>query len=453
MDLQQIPHSIEAEKGLIASLLNDPEKIHEISEIIPTDYFYNKINRDIYEEIIKIYEQQGQIDLIVLKSSLETSDKLITIGGMEYIINLVEAIDNTEMYKVYANIIYEKYIIREVIEKTSNILNASYKSENAQELIEYAEKEIFSLATLTRSEDFKNWKNLLAETYDKIIELSQRKQKGLIGLSTGYSNLDQMTSGLQPSDLIILAARPSVGKTAFALNLAKNVAKSSQNKQAHVAIFSLEMSAEQLLHRIIAAESSIEISKIKTGELQNDEQELLSYAIDNLGNYNIYVDDTAGIKIGDLKSKARKLKLEKGLDFIVIDYLQLITTNLKTDNRQQEVSEISRELKGLAKELKIPILALSQLSRGVEQRQDKKPMMSDIRESGAIEQDADIIMMLYRPEYYQNHLETEENNPDENYDGKTELIITKHRNGSTGTLEYKFIKEINKFNQGTSQDY
>lgn len=211
------------------------------------------------------------------------------------------------------------------------------------------------------------------------------------------------------------------------------------------------MSAEQLLHRILAAESTVPISNIKTGNLTLEEQQMISFAIDNLSQYNIFIDDTAGIKIGELKSKCRKLKVEQGLDFIVIDYLQLITTASRSDSRQQEVSEISRELKALAKELEVPILSLSQLSRGVEQRQDKKPMMSDIRESGAIEQDADIIMMLYRPEYYANNLE--EGFEEEIYDGKTELIITKHRNGSTGTLEYKFLKEINKFTQVIKDDY
>ncbi len=451
MELKKVPHSLEAEQGLIACLLIDCEKIKEVEEKIYAHYFYNQINRTIYEEILEAYELNKEVDLIILKAQLEAKDKLVEIGGMNYIINIVDAIETSEMAMVYANVIYEKYAIREVMERASNILSKSYNAADSSELIEFSEKEIFELSKLSRSADFVDWSNLLDETHNKIIEMASQDQKGLIGLSTGYSILDNLTSGLQKSDLIVLAARPSVGKTAYALNLARNVARSSLNNNASVAIFSLEMSAEQLLHRIIAAESAVPIGNIKTGNLTIEEQQTIGYGIDNLSSYNIFIDDTPGIKIGELKSKARKLKVEKGLDFIVIDYLQLITTASKIDNRQQEVSEISRELKALAKELQIPILALSQLSRGVEQRQDKKPMMSDIRESGAIEQDADIIMMLYRPEYYQNNLEEEFT--EEIYDGKTELIITKHRNGSTGTLEYKFLKEINKFTQVAKESY
>ncbi|MFV0288084.1 MAG: replicative DNA helicase [Mycoplasmatales bacterium] len=450
MEVKKIPHSLEAEQGLIGALVIDSEKIKDVSSTIMPFYFYNQINKIIYEEIIDLYNQKQEVDLILLKAHLEAKNKILDIGGINYIINIVDAVDSSEMSNIYANVIYEKYIMREIIQKASNILHEAYQASDSQELLEYAEKEIFDLSKLARSEDFVDWQGLLTQTHDKILELASQEKKGLIGLSTGYSILDNMLSGLQKSDLLILAARPSVGKTAFALNLAKNVAKASANNQASVAIFSLEMSAEQLLYRILAAESTVPIGNIKQGTLTIEEQQMISFAVDNLSQYNIFIDDTAGIKIGELKSKARKLKVEQGLDFIVIDYLQLITTASRSDSRQQEVSEISRELKGLAKELEIPILSLSQLSRGVEQRQNKKPMMSDIRESGAIEQDADIIMMLYRPEYYANNLE--EGMEEEVYDGKTELIITKHRNGSTGTLEYKFVKEINKFTQVIRDD-
>lgn len=451
MDIKQVPYSMEAEQGVIASLIVDYEKIREISEFLMPEYFYNQINKRVYENILAAYHKKNEVDLIILKDQLESTGALSEIGGIEYVVNLIDAIQTSELVKNYAKIVYEKYIIREVIERSSNILDKSYKSDVVDELIQYAEKEIFDLSKLTRSEDFINWHSLLEETEKKIIELANNPQKGLTGLSTGYSYLDNITNGLQKSDLIVLAARPSVGKTAFALNLCRNVAKASANDGASVAFFSLEMSAEQLLHRLMAVESALPIGKIKNGDLNQEEQELLNYNVSKLYNMNIAIDDTAGIKIGDLKSKARKLKLERGLDFIVIDYLQLITTGGYSDNRQQEVSQISRELKALAKELEIPILALSQLSRSVEQRADKKPMMSDIRESGAIEQDADIIMMLYRPEYYQDHL-MEEDMADV-YDGKTELSIAKHRNGSTGTLEYKFLKEINKFTQVATEDY
>lgn len=446
MDFKKIPHSLEAEQGVIASLLIDQEKINPISEILTVDHFYTSSNKIIYENIIEIYNQNQEIDLILLKSTLEAKNKLIEIGGISYVVNLVEAIATSEMALVYANVVYEKYIIRQVIEKASSILSLGYESDNSQELVEFSEKEIFDLSKLIRSDSFHSWKFLLDDTYDKILKLASSDNKGITGLRTGFSNLDKMTKGLQGSDLMILAARPSVGKTAFALNLAKNVAKNSSNNEASVAIFSLEMSAEQLLYRIIASESSVAISDIRGGTLTKEQEQLVGFGVENLSGLNMHIDDTAGIKIGELKSKARKLKVDKGLDFIVIDYLQLINTNMRGDNRQQEVSYISRELKALAKELEIPVLALSQLSRGVEQRADKRPMMSDIRESGAIEQDADIIMMLYRPEYYANQ-EDENMIEEEIYDGKTELIITKHRNGSTGTLEYKFLKDINKFTQ------
>lgn len=444
MDIKKMPFSMEAEQGLIASLIIDYSKISEIGDFILPAYFYNQINKIIYEAIIEIYTQQKELDLIILKDYLESTNKLLEIGGMTYIIEIVEAVDTSEMATIYANIIYDKFTIRQVIQKASNILDYSYKSSNSQEIVYYAEKEIFELSNLTRSEDFIDWQNLLDETHQKIIEMATTDNKGLIGLSTGYRELDNITSGLQKSDLIILAARPSVGKTAFALNVLKNVAKSKVNDNATVAVFSLEMSAMQLLQRLIAMESNIPIANIKNGKLSSNEQEKLSFVMQNLSTYNIFVDDTAGIKIGDLKSKARKLKAEQGLEFIAIDYLQLITTN-NSENRQQEVAEISRELKGLAKELEIPILALSQLSRGVEHRQDKRPMLSDIRESGAIEQDADLVMMLYRPEYYNGVLEDEEDQNQE--EGYTELILAKHRNGSTGTVNFNFVKEINKFTE------
>ncbi len=442
MELKQTPYSMEAEQGVIASLIIDYEKIREISDILFPTHFYNHTNKIIYEAILDIYETKNEVDLIILKAYLEDTGKLLEIGGMKYIIDIVEAVDTSEMAKLYANIVYEKFIIRQVISKASNILNYSYEHSSYQDIIDYAEKEIFDLSNLNRSEDFVDWHHLLEETHMDIIKMSSNKNQGLVGLSTGYGELDAITSGFQKSDLIVLAARPAVGKTAFALNVAKNVAKASINENPSVAIFSLEMSAKQLLQRLISMESTIPISDIRGGKISQKDQEKLTFAIDTLSSYNIYVDDTAGIKIGELKQKSRKLKAENGLDFIVIDYLQLITTNNK-ENRQQEVSEISRELKTLAKELEVPIIALSQLSRGVEHRHDKRPMLSDIRESGAIEQDADIVMMLYRPEYYGIQEDEIEQQPS----GYTELIIAKHRNGSTGTLEFNFIKEINKFTQ------
>ena len=313
---------------------------------------------------------------------------------------------------------------------------------DSSELIEFAEREIFNLSKLTRSAEFVDWDQLIDDKHKQIAALIASDQKGITGLATGFNNLDAITNGLQKSDLVIIAARPSVGKTAFALNMARNAMVSSFNIDPQIAFFSLEMSADQLLTRLLAAQSGVPISDLRTGNLTASNQEDVNYSLEQMKKFGLHVDETPGIKIGDLKSKARKLKLEVGLDMIVIDYLQLITTAGGSDNRQQEVSEISRELKGLAKELNIPVIALSQLSRGVEQRADKKPMMSDIRESGAIEQDADIIMMLYRPEYYGDNIDTGD---EEMFEGKTSLIITKHRNGATGEIDFKFEKEINVF--------
>ncbi len=451
---KQIPHSNEAEQAVIASILIDAEKLIEIMEILQPHFFYNNANREIYDCFVEMKHKNKIIDLLSTHEHIKMKGTLDKVGGVDYLQTLAEAIPSSENAISYANIVFEKYLMRETLKRSNNILNESYISTDAMELIEYAEKEIFELSKLSRSDDFLDWHELINETSEKIRKLSLEKGKKITGLHTGFSNLDFMTAGLQGSDLIILAARPSVGKTAFSLNIARNVAASSENNNAHVAFFSLEMGADQLLMRLVAAESRVPIANIKTGQLNQEEQMMFNQGMSSLLDMNFHIDDTAGIKIGDIKSKCRKLKLEKGLDIIVIDYLQLITTNKKTDNRQQEVSEISRDLKALAKELNVPVIALSQLSRGVEQRADKKPMMSDIRESGAIEQDADIIMMLYRPEYYGDNIEGIDE--DTIYDGKTIVSIVKHRNGATGDIEFEFQKEINRFSArelSSAEDY
>ncbi len=440
---KQVPHSNEAEQAVIASILIDEQKMIEITEILQPHFFYNNANREIYDCFVQMHNRNKIIDLLSTHEYIKSRGSLDKVGGIDYLQDLAAAIPSSENAIEYANIVFEKFLARETLKRGSNILNESYVATDAMELIEFAEKEVFELSKLTRSADFVDWHDLIAATSEKVRKLALQSGKKITGLHTGFSNLDNMTSGLQSSDLIILAARPSVGKTAFSLNLARNVAASSENNNAHVAFFSLEMGADQLLMRLVAAESRVPISNIRTGQLNEDQQMMFNQAMASLSDMNFHIDDTAGIKIGDIKSKCRKLKLEKGLDLVLIDYLQLITTSKKTDNRQQEVSDISRDLKGLAKELNIPVIALSQLSRGVEQRADKKPMMSDIRESGAIEQDADIIMMIYRPEYYGDNIEGIEE--ETMYDGKTIVSLVKHRNGSTGDIEFEFQKEINRF--------
>lgn len=451
MEAKQVPHSNEAEQAVIASILIDSEKMIEITEILQPHFFYNNANREIYDCFVEMNHKGKIIDLLSTHEFIKGRGSLDKIGGIEYLQAMSDAIPSSENAVEYANIVFDKFLARETLKRGSNILNESYEATDAMELIEYAEKEIFELSKLTRSADFVDWHELINETSEKIRKLASQSGKKITGLHTGFSNLDGITSGLQKSDLIILAARPSVGKTAFSLNLARNVAASSENNNAHVAFFSLEMGADQLLMRLAAAESRVPISNIKTGQMNEEEQMMFNQGMASLSEMNFHIDDTAGIKIGDIKSKCRKLKLEKGLDIVLIDYLQLITTSKKTDNRQQEVSEISRDLKGLAKELQIPVIALSQLSRGVEQRADKKPMMSDIRESGAIEQDADIIMMIYRPEYYGDNIEGIDE--ETMYDGKTIVSLVKHRNGSTGDIEFEFQKEINRFRARELSDF
>lgn len=446
---KQIPHSIEAEKGVIAAILVDNNILVEIQEVLNPEYFYNENCKTIYSTLVSMWKKNIDIDVLLLITHLRESNQLEKVGGIEYIENLSGALPSTAGALSYANIIYERFLVRETIRRATSILSEGYTNMDSGELIEFAEKEIFELSKMTRSNDFVDWSELIDESSRTIEKLLQGDGKKITGLHTGYSNLDNMTAGLQKSDLIIIAARPSVGKTAFALNIAKNVAANRNNDKASVAFFSLEMSAHQLFIRLAAMEARVPISNIRTGSLNKDEQLLLTEGFSSLSTLNFHIDDTAGVKIGDIKSKCRKLKIEKGLDVVIIDYLQLITTNKHSDNRQQEVSDISRELKHLARELNVPVIALSQLSRGVEQRTDKKPMMSDIRESGAIEQDADIIMMLYRPEYYGDSIETTDD--ENNYDGKTIVSLVKHRNGATGDLEFMFQKEINCFIAHSSQ--
>ncbi len=443
MAANEMPHSIEAEQALIGVIINDPNEIIKMSEKIHPEFFYDQTNKLLYQALVDLHHRHVSIDLFTLKEQLVANESLLLIGGMEYVVDLTESVSMAVNIEEYANIVYEKYLIRETIKRSSKILQNGYEAKDSASLIELAEKEIFDLGKMTRSEEFVNWNDLIATSHE---EFKKRVAMGGVkmrGLATGFANLDRMTNGLNKTDLIILAARPSVGKTAFALNIARNVAANTNNNNASVAFFSLEMGAEQLLTRVLAMQCAVPIGNLFTGKVTPEEEEQVYYGYEKLNELNIHIDETPGIKIGELKSKCRKLKIEKGLDLVVIDYLQLITTaNGNGDNRQQEVSEISRELKALAKELQIPVIALSQLSRGVEQRADKKPMMSDIRESGAIEQDADIIMMLYRPEYYGDNIELGD---EEIYDGKTQLLISKHRNGATGELEFKFQKEINKF--------
>ena len=384
--------------------------------------------------MLKLSDQGEPVDLVTVTSELADQKILEEVGGVSYLSDLANSVPTAANVEYYGKIVEEKSILRRLIRTATHIASEGYAREDEVEvLLNEAEKNILEVAQRKNSGVFQNIKDVLVQTYDDIEVLHNRKGD-ITGIPTGFSDLDRMTAGFQRNDLIIVAARPSVGKTAFALNIAQNVAtKTDEN----VAIFSLEMGAQQLVMRMLCAEGNIDAQRLRTGSLTADDWGKLTMAMGSLSNAGIYIDDTPGIRVGEIRSKCRRLKQEGGLGMILIDYLQLIQGNGRSgENRQQEVSEISRALKALARELEVPVIALSQLSRGVEQRQDKRPMMSDIRESGSIEQDADIVAFLYREDYYEKDTENQ---------NIIEIIIAKQRNGPVGTVQLAFVKEYNKF--------
>ncbi|GGE83084.1 replicative DNA helicase [Priestia taiwanensis] len=428
------PQNIEAEQAVLGAILLEQEALTVASEIIIPEDFYRAAHQKIYETMLSLSDKGEPVDLVTVMSELSDINLLEDIGGITYLNELASAVPTAANVEYYAKIIEEKSILRRLIRTATNIATDGYAREDEVDaLLNEAEKKILEVSQKKNTSAFQNIKDVLVEAYDKIEQLHHREGE-TTGIPTGFTELDRMTAGFQRNDLIIVAARPSVGKTAFALNIAQNVAvKTDEN----VAIFSLEMGADQLVMRMLCAEGNINAQNLRTGSLTPEEWGKLTMAMGSLSNAGIYIDDTPGVKINDIRAKCRRLHQESGLGMILIDYLQLIQGSGKNgENRQQEVSEISRSLKSLARELKVPVIALSQLSRGVEQRQDKRPMMSDIRESGSIEQDADIVAFLYREDYYDK--ETENKNI-------IEIIIAKQRNGPVGTVPLAFVKEFNKF--------
>lgn len=433
-----LPHSIEAEQSVLGAIILDNTKIRDVLDHLSVYDFYSAAHQRIYDAVEAVFSQGQVVDLVTLRNYLSSEGSLEEIGGISYLVTLLETIPSVINVESYMNIVYEKALLRRLIDTAGHIAENAYAERNVTEVLEDSEKRILELSKTKRTDEFLTMKNLVSQVYEYTEQLASREE-GMNGVPSGYSELDSITNGFQPNDLVIVAARPSVGKTAFALNVAQNAAVRYKKK---VAVFSLEMGASQLVTRMLSAEGSINQTNLRTGKLTDDEWQKLIVAIGRLGKSEIYIDDTPGVRIGDIKSKCRRLKQEHGLDMIVIDYLQLIqSSTLTTENRQQEVSEISRQLKSLARELEAPVIALSQLSRGVEQRADKRPMMSDIRESGSIEQDADVIIMLYRDDYYERDEEEAAPAPIV----ETELIITKHRNGAIGTVKIAFQKDISKF--------
>lgn len=427
------PHSSEAEQTVISSALIDSSAVEKIIELLDAKDFYFDANREIFESIKNVHMQNIPVDAITITEELKKREKIDYVGGFEYLVNLTENIITSKSVEAYCNIVKEKSILRRLIDVSNEIIEKSYKeNEEVQKIIELAETRIFSISQNRNINSFSDIQEVLLEVFDQLEERAMNKSN-LTGITTGYDDLDRMTSGLQKSDLVLLAARPSMGKTALALNIAMNAVKTGIS----CALFSLEMSKEQYVQRIISMESMVDSNKLKTGNLDDDDWNRLLTVMSTISSYKVYIDDTASITLFELMSKCRRLKMEKGLDLIIIDYLQLMSGSSKSDSRQQEISEISRGLKGLARELNCPVVALSQLSRAPEMRADHRPIMSDLRESGAIEQDADVVMMLYRDEYYFKEESTKK--------GITEVIITKQRNGPVGTVDLAWIGEYTKF--------
>ena len=428
------PQSIEAEQAVLGAIMIDADRLISASErLLPQD-FYRASHQRIFEAMLVLSDRGEAIDLVTVTAELSTLGILDEIGGLPYLAELAEGVPTAVNINYYVNVVDQKSTLRRLIRTAGEIVTDGYERQNEVDvLLNEAERKILEVSQGKGSASFIPISDVLTSAYATIDKL--HKQSGeTTGIPTGFQDLDKMTAGFQRNDLIIVAARPSVGKTAFALNISQNVATRADE---NVAIFSLEMGAEQLVMRMLCAEGNVDAQRLRTGQLEEEDWGKLSLAMSNLSQAGIYIDDTPGIRVNDIRAKCRRLKQEHGLGMIMIDYLQLIQGNGRSsDNRQQEVSEISRSLKSLARELEVPVIALSQLSRGVESRQDKRPMMSDIRESGAIEQDADIVAFLYRDDYYNK--ETEDANT-------IEIIIAKQRNGPTGTVKLAFRKEFNKF--------
>ena len=397
-DINRIPpHSVESEQSILGSIILDKEAIITVAETIQPMDFYKEAHKIIYESMLKLNSNNEPIDLITLIEELRKEGHLDSIGGISYLTSLSTIVPTTSNVKYYANIVKEKSVMRQLIKASNEIINLGYDaSTDVQEILDKAEKNIFDISQEKSGDDIQPINVVLQDTFEMIEKLCTDKSE-VTGITTGFADLNKKINGLQRTDLILLAARPAMGKTAFSLNLVQNAALKGD---ASVAVFSLEMSKEQLVQRMLSAQSNVELSKIKTGNLGESDWPRIIDGMAVLSEANIFIDDTPGIKISEIRSKCRRLKIEKGLDLILIDYLQLMEGEGKNENRQQEIAKISRSLKILAKELDCPVVALSQLSRSPELRKDHRPILSDLRESGSIEQDADIVMFLYRDEYY-----------------------------------------------------
>ena len=428
-----MPHSVEAEQSVIGAMLMDRDAITIASEILTTEDFYQKQYGILFEAMVELYTENSPVDLVTLQNRLREKDAPAEVSSLEFAGELITAVPTSVNVKSYAEIVAEKAVLRRLIKVNEEIASACYAGKDSvDEIMEDTEKKIFQVLQRKTNDDFVPIKDVVLNALDKI-EAASRTRGNVTGHATGFIDLDYKTAGFQNSDLILIAARPSMGKTAFVLNIAEYMAFHSNET---VAIFSLEMSKEQLVNRLFSLESHVEAQNLRTGNLSDSDWSSLIEAAGIIGKSNLIIDDTPGISVANLRSKCRKYKLEHNLGIIMIDYLQLMTGSRRAESRQQEISDISRSLKEIARELQVPVVALSQLSRAVEQRPDHRPMLSDLRESGAIEQDADVVMFLYRDDYY-NH-DTDKKNV-------AEVIIAKQRNGSIGTVELAWLPSFTKF--------
>ena len=428
------PHDVDAEQAILGSMLTDQDAVIDAMEVLKPEDFYREDNKYIYQSIINLYNRGEPIDIITVKAELTSMQKFEAVGGIEYLATLPDKVPLVANADKYIKIVEEKSILRQLIKAANEIQSLGYaQNEEIDNIVDQSEKMIFNIMQGKNQKGYTQIKDVLVETFAELEKLYNQKET-ITGVPTGFADLDYKTAGLHNSDLILIAARPAMGKSAFALNIATYAAI---NTKKPVVIFNLEMSKEQLVNRILCSEAMVDSNKIRTGKIDEEDWIKLATALGPLSEAPIYIDDTPGISVAEIRAKCRKLKLEKNIGLVVIDYLQLIQGSGKRNaSREQEISEISRSLKILAKELDVPVIALSQLSRAAEARQDHRPMLSDLRESGAIEQDADIVMFLYRDDYY---------NPDSEKKNIAEVILAKHRAGSTGTVELLWMGNYTKF--------
>ncbi len=430
---RMMPHSIEAEQSVIGSMILDKDAINVATEIITGEDFYNQQYGVIFDTMVELFTKGEPVDMVTLQEKLKEKDVPPEVYSIEFVRNLVSNVPTSANVRYYANIVAEKSTRRKLIKLNNEIAENCYsEKEELDVLLDDTEKKVFQLVQKKNTGDFVPIRNVVMNAINRI-EAAAKNKGAVTGIATGFLDLDYKTAGMQPSDLVLIAARPSMGKTAFALNIAQHVAF-RLNKT--IAIFSLEMSKEQLVNRMFSLQSNVDAQNLRTGQLSDEEWEKLLEGAHAIGKSNLFIDDTPGISVSELRSKCRKLKLEHNLSMIMIDYLQLMTGSGRSESRQQEISDISRSLKAIARELQVPVLALSQLSRAVEQRPDHRPMMSDLRESGAIEQDADVVMFIYRDDYYNHDTEKKD---------IAEIIIAKQRNGAIGTIELAWLPKLTKF--------